>query len=85
MGDVYDLKAFDYTTGKINPSLARPRPASRRAMGERRRRPAASSYDFTKNIRPESIAPVRQTANIFAKSVTVSDSHVIAKCESLLS
>jgi hypothetical protein len=72
MGDVYDLKAFDYTTGKINPTLARPRPASRRATGERRRRPAAiSTYDFTKNIRPESVLPVRQTANIFSKPVTV--------------
>ena len=29
MGDVYDLRAFDYVTGKINPSLVRPKPASR--------------------------------------------------------
>ena len=72
IGDVYDLKAFDYFSGKINPALVRAKPASRRATGERRRRPAAkSTYDFTKNLTADLESPARQTANIFARPVTV--------------
>ncbi len=83
MGDVYDLKAFDYATGKMNPSLvSRPKPSSTRnggggvesnGGGGKRKRPVIT-YDITKNMKEDRdlVAPIRQTASIFKQPVTVS-------------
>lgn len=75
MGEHYDLKAFDYVTGTMNPLLVRSKPRSEPVDGRKRYRPP--NYDFTKSILLEGAfrAPLRQTASIFPQPVTIKKSH----------
>lgn len=87
LGDHYDLTAFDYTSGKINPLLLRtngksltgtPSSSSTSIGGGKVKtsngKPQSSQYDLSsRNTRNDAtlVPPIRQTASIFKQPVTV--------------
>ena len=79
MGDTFDLKLFDYSSGTMNPPQHQGK--SRQASSSKRKRPTTTTLDLTKNVKDDEravdddrsvIAPIRQTASIFKQPVTVS-------------
>ncbi|CAE1259588.1 MBD2 [Acanthosepion pharaonis] len=62
IGDVIDLSAFDFRTGRIIHSALR-----------KSKRPKGSTFDFARGMRHDSslALPIRQTASIFKQPVTV--------------
>lgn len=64
LGDSIDLTAFDFKTGRMNPSLVR---------GHRNRHGGSSSRrdTFIKSRADSLVTPIRQTASIFKQPVTL--------------
>lgn len=81
LGEHYDLSAFDYITGKINPLLLKTKTAAAAGTGsgdsnKRKSTPngnRSSAHDLAKTIRADTslVPPIRQTASIFKQPVTV--------------
>ena len=76
LGDHYDLAAFDYHSGKMNPALATTNGKSSGSSGSGKGKSNGQSktpYDFTKSLRNDAnlVPPIRQTASIFKQPVTV--------------
>ena len=74
----YDLAAFDYYTGKMNPALAttngKHSSGKVRTNGTSGTSGTKTPYDFTRSLRNDAnlVPPIRQTASIFKQPVTVS-------------
>ncbi len=89
LGEHYDLSAFDYITGKINPLLLKTKTAAAAGTGsgdsnKRKSTPngnRSSAHDLAKTIRADAslVPPIRQTASIFKQPVTVSCYSIRAK------
>lgn len=77
LGEHYDLAAFDYHSGKMNPALAtvNGKSGSNSSAGGKMKTngQAKTPYDFTKGLRSDAnlVPPIRQTASIFKQPVTV--------------
>jgi methyl-CpG-binding domain protein 2 len=80
LGEHYDLTAFDFVAGKINPLLLKPKSAATASSGsdgnKRKSTPNGnrnSGHEIAKAIRTDSslVPPIRQTASIFKQPVTV--------------
>ena len=70
LGDAIDLTAFDFKTGKLNPSLLRGNRSRHHHHGHR----GSSRHDtFGRSSRNDAslIPPIRQTASIFKQPVTL--------------
>ncbi len=73
LGEHFDLAAFDYHSGKINPHYAN---SNGKTSGKSRSNgtsKSSSQYDFQRSLRTDSslVPPIRQTASIFKQPVTV--------------
>lgn len=77
LGDHYDLTAFDYASGKINPLLLKPKSASGSSDGNKRKSTPngnrQSHQEAAKSLKSDTslVPPIRQTASIFKQPVTV--------------
>ena len=73
LGDHYDLAAFDYHSGKMNPALATTNGKSSGTGKGKFNGQSKTPYDFTKSLRNDAnlVPPIRQTASIFKQPVTV--------------